>query len=117
VAQYFHLSEFTCKDGCGLNNAHPDLVDMLDEARDIAQIPFLITSGSRCRRHNKLAGGTRTSSHLAGLAADIAAIHNHTRWLLVESLLMAGFTRIGIAKTFIHVDIDDSKPPNTIWLY
>jgi hypothetical protein len=29
----------------------------------------------------------------------------------------AGFNRIGIAPTFIHVDNDPSKPEDVIWLY
>jgi hypothetical protein len=29
----------------------------------------------------------------------------------------AGFNRLGIAKTFIHVDNDPGKPEDTVWLY
>jgi hypothetical protein len=29
----------------------------------------------------------------------------------------AGFNRIGISSTFIHVDNDPSKPEDVIWLY
>jgi hypothetical protein len=38
------------------------------------------------------------------------------RSILLPALIHAGFTRIGIAKTFIHADVDDKKP-NAIWLY
>ena len=36
---------------------------------------------------------------------------------IVQALLTAGFTRIGIASTFIHADDDPSKPQNLIWTY
>lgn len=36
-------------------------------------IPVSITSGYRCKALNALVGGTATSDHLAGLAADIVA--------------------------------------------
>ncbi len=36
---------------------------------------------------------------------------------LLKSLLDVGFIRIGISKTFIHVDIDMSKDKNVCWIY
>jgi len=32
-------------------------------------------------------------------------------------LLYVGFTRIGVADTFIHVDLDTNKQHNLIWTY
>jgi hypothetical protein len=36
---------------------------------------------------------------------------------LVCALFDAGFGRIGIAKTFIHVDVDPDKPFDVMWVY
>jgi hypothetical protein len=33
------------------------------------------------------------------------------------ALLQAGFTRIGIRKDFIHVDVDNKKLQGAIWFY
>jgi hypothetical protein len=117
MAKYFKLSEFACKCGCGLSNIDPILVTMLDEAREIAGFPFVINSGCRCASHNAIIGSSITSSHIAGVAADIKCLNSHTRYKLIAALQTAGFTRFGIAATFIHTDIDKTKPGCIIYLY
>ena len=100
-----------------------DFLTMLDSARSIANVSFKITSGFRTPSHNAYVGGvqpglkSKGSSHLFGYAADIAATDSRTKYIIVDSLLQAGFNRIGIAKTFIHVDNDPDKDPNVIWTY
>ena len=98
-----------------------ELITMLDDARDLAGVTFKITSGFRVEsdiQRLKKAGYkvSAKSSHLKGLAADIAC-DNSTRFKILDSLLKVGFNRIGIANTFIHVDIDPDKTPFTIWTY
>jgi len=51
------------------------------------------------------------------LAVDIKAVTSETRYKVISALLAAGFTRIGIAKTFIHADTDPDKPANLTWVY
>jgi hypothetical protein len=36
---------------------------------------------------------------------------------MLNALLEVGFNRIGIAGTFIHIDIDKNKSQNVIWTY
>jgi zinc D-Ala-D-Ala carboxypeptidase len=98
-----------------------ELITMLDDARDLAGVSFKITSGYRVEAdiyRLKKAGYkvSAKSSHLKGLAADIAC-DNSTRFKILDSLLKVGFNRIGIANSFIHVDIDPDKTPFTIWTY
>lgn len=98
-----------------------ELITMLDDARDLAGVTFKITSGYRIEadiQRLKKAGYkvSSKSAHLKGLAADIAC-DNSTRFKILDSLLKVGFNRIGIAKSFIHVDIDPDKTPFTIWTY
>jgi len=114
--KYFTYDEFKCP-CCGENKTDPELINMLDEAREIAGIPFIINSGYRCERHNKEVGGKSNSAHLRGKAADIACVDNVSRYMILKALLEVGFKRIGIGKTFIHCDIDETKIPCVIWLY
>lgn len=113
---YFKTYEFECKCGCGLNNISPFLVTKLDRARGFAKTKFIINSGCRCNSHNKKIKGSRTSSHLQGLAVDIKCNNGLNRINIIKGLILAGFKRIGVANTFIHVDIDESKPDSN-WLY
>jgi len=106
---YFKQTEFECKCGCGLNNISPILFEMINKARHLAGIPFIVNSCVRCEKHNKNIGGSKTSSHLTGLAIDISAKGYETKYLIVDSLLKVGFKRILMYKTFIHVDIDLAK--------
>ncbi len=93
-----------------------NFLDTLEEARFLAKVPFKITSGYRTITHNKKVGGSETSSHLKGIAVDISCTDSASREKILYGLISAGFVRIGIAKTFIHVDLDTNKP-DAIWLY
>lgn len=114
--KHFELYEFECP-CCRKNNMDEIFLEMLDEARDIAQVPFKITSGFRCENHNRAVRGVKNSSHTLGLAADIVVETNHLRLLIISALCKVGFIRIGIAKDFVHVDVDHNKPQETMWLY
>lgn len=116
---YFKESEFVCNCGCGEVKIDPRLLKMLNEARDYAGIPFKINSGYRCKEHNAKEGGSKTSSHLSGLAADISAVTGNQKFIIVKACIHAGFNRIGIGSNFVHVDVDDrsDKTQDTIWLY
>lgn len=110
-AKYKYFSE---KEVVGLN---PDLVKMLDKAREIAGVPFKITSGKRTKAQNTNAGGVEDSAHLLGLAVDIASPTSDVRFKIFNALVAVGFTRLGIGETFIHADIDKDKAQNIIWHY
>lgn len=113
--KYFKLSEFDDAPGTG-KNMKKDFLTKLDKARAIADVPFNITSGYRSKETNKRVGGVSTSSHLKGLAADISCKDSSTRQKIISGLIKSGFTRIGIADTFIHCDTDKQKN-DAIWLY
>lgn len=116
--RYFELREFDSPDMPGSGaRMNDEFMEMLDEARDIAGIPFRINSGFRTPKHNKKVGGSANSSHLRGRAADIACTNSAQRFRIVAALIAAGFNRVGIAETFIHVDNDSVKTPGVAWLY
>lgn len=120
---YFNFEEFDSPDeiGSGLPKEQGGGMSLkflhkLDEARGIAGCPFKISSGYRTKNHNSIVGGRVGSSHLKGLACDIAVNNSSDRGKILRGLVMAGFTRIGVAKTFIHCDLDENKV-NSVWLY
>lgn len=69
--KHFKKSEFTCKCGCGLNNIQLDAVKIADEVREHFGSPAIVTSGTRCEKHNKEVGGVSNSRHLQGKAIDM----------------------------------------------
>ena len=116
--KHFRISEFDSPDVPGSGNKmQPEFLRMLDRSREIAGVPFKITSGYRTKEHNKLVGGVSRSSHLTGWAADISCIDNRTRYHILSALIQVGFCRIGLAQTFVHVDDDPTKPADVWWLY
>lgn len=121
--EYFKYHEFDSPDVDGSGQMmDPEFLSMLNAAREIYGQPMRITSGFRTENYNeelKARGykASPNSSHLKGLAADIECLNSTDRYNMVDSLLKAGFNRIGIASTFIHVDNDLSKAPFVIWTY
>jgi len=115
--KHFRLEEFDSPDqpGSGKHMVKNFLIT-LDKAREIAGIAFKINSGFRSRLRNTLVGGSEKSSHLAGCAADIHCNNSLDRLIIIDACIKAGFNRIGIANTFIHVDNDITKN-KAIWLY
>ena len=97
-------------------NMSKEFLFVLDEAREIAGIPFVINSAYRSPEH-PLSIKNPSSSHIKGLAVDIKATDSNTRFKIVKALIEVGFNRIGIADTFIHVDLDLDKTQNVIWTY
>jgi zinc D-Ala-D-Ala carboxypeptidase len=120
LSKNFTLAEFQCP--CCGSSPDPDnaefkyFVGKLQEIRDLCKFSLKINSGFRCKKHNSKVGGEKDSSHLTGLAVDIAINNDYTRLAFLSSAIQVGIKRIGIAKTYIHVDVDDSKD-NACWLY
>lgn len=116
--KYFRLNEFDSPDEPGSGELmEPNVLEALDNARELAGFPFVVTSGVRTIAHNKSVGGTKSSSHLLGYAVDLAVPNSRRRFIMLEALLDAGFTRIGIGEDFMHVDMDPQKTQNVIWTY
>ena len=127
MKQYFRrikgvAIEFNCP-CCGKNKMNESFLATLTDAREYCRTPLMINSGYRCEKHNKKVGGKPNSTHTVGAAADIHCTESRQRALILCGLLEAGFSRIGIAKTFIHVDMADrlegidKKVEAVFWLY
>ena len=111
---YFSRDEFKCGCGCGQNNINELLIDKLENIRTVLRQKIIITSGYRCEKHNLEIGGVPDSSHLKGLAADIK-IQSDKYLFEILPFTLVEFNRIGIYKTWIHVDIDSDKTGGIIW--
>lgn len=108
--KYFDWRDFErCTPRCSEDQMDVEFMRMLDEAREIAGIPFILNSAYRNEAWEVAKGRTGTSSHTKGVAVDIKCNCSHDRLIIVRSLLMVGFKRIGIYNRFIHVDNDLTK--------
>ncbi len=88
----------------------------LELLRNEVRHPLAINSGYRCAKHNtELRGSSPNSLHMKGKAADIS-------WDELDAFQKANlltramkyFGGIGIAKTYLHVDIGFEQK---LWIY
>lgn len=115
---WFKLEEFQCKCGrCPLKEPDPNLVLRLDALREMARMPIIINSGIRCEAYNARVGGVHGSEHETGEGADLLCATSPVRWRLLNAALKAGFRRLGVGKTFIHVGVSKSHDQDVVWTY
>lgn len=114
----FNSSEFDSPDEpYSGNKMQYHFMIKLQVMRTIAGVQFDITSGYRTTEHNKKVGGKSDSEHLNANACDIECHNSIMRAHLLKSAILAGFNRIGIGRTFIHVDDSGTKPQQVYWVY
>lgn len=112
--KYFKLDEFKCRH-TGKNEIKEEFVHRLDELREACGFPFTITSGYRDKTHPIEAKKSTPGTHARGIAVDISIRNGVQRRKIVEEALKLGFGGIGIANSFIHVDIREDTP--VLWMY
>ena len=118
TAKYFSESEFrACTPSCSLQDMNQEFMDKLDKARESAGIPFVLNSAFRSPAWEKAHGRTGTGAHPHRCAVDIRCHSYQNRFIIIVALLRVGFRRIGIGKTYIHVDDDTTKTQDVIWDY
>ena len=97
----------------------PNIIEVarqLQQLRDIVCQPIRINSGYRTKEWNLHVGGASSSQHLSAKAVDISVSNISIQKLLFYIGRYTDFKGIGIARTFVHVDIRDSEEP-VIWYY
>ena len=112
--KYFTISEFDCSH-TGENRMEQDFLDKLDALREHCGFPFVITSGYRSPSHPIEALKEIPGTHAQGIAADIKMTNSAHRYSLIKAALEHGFTGIGVAGTFIHLDTRGTVP--VVWTY
>ena len=116
------LSVFDSPDLPGSGNCMDrQLIFMLQqlEARTGYPIFEWINSGARSPSHNSKVGGVSISSHKIPKckAVDIKAQTTFIRNHLVSVARDVGFKRIGVGRTFVHLDVDENKSQYVAWGY
>ena len=103
---HFSVREFSCRCGgrfCSGQYWHDaEFLDALQDMRARAGGPLVLTSGHRCAGWNAAVGGAPLSRHKQ-IAADIQ-IAGHSREALLDAAIGAGFTGLGLGRSFLHVD-------------
>jgi uncharacterized protein YcbK (DUF882 family) len=117
----FSASEFACKCGCEYGtrdgDVSPELLCLLEHIREEYGKPIYLTSGCRCAMWNASVGGVHNSAHTRGTAADIHCTSGSNRRKLMDLAVMSYASGIGIARTFVHVDVDDVLLRPSAWSY
>jgi uncharacterized protein YcbK (DUF882 family) len=112
LSRNFSTHEFNCR-CCGRAEINPNLVDALQELRDLAAAAVRITSGYRCPEHNRAVGGASRSQHLLGNAADIVIDGRSVAetYELAEQVPVFRNGGIGVypEQGFVHVDVRDGR--------
>lgn len=122
LSTHFKAREFDCRckscDGTMISDV---LVERLEKMRSLLGKPLRITSAYRCGKHQeeirtsgiKTVAAGRKSTHEEGMAADLFS--EGTSGLALEIAARdAGFESVGVASTWIHVDI---RPGYRRWSY
>lgn len=112
--KYFRIEEFDCQE-TGNNRMNPEFLEKVDELRKLCGFPLVVTSGYRDPSHSIEIAKAQPGTHTQGIAADLRVEDAHHRYILLTTAFNLGFSGIGVAKTFIHVDTRDSLP--LVWTY
>lgn len=123
--KYFDFHEFERSDTAArlkIDNRLPEIVEahvvelvdcLLDPLREAWGSPLIVTSGYRCSALNKAVGGSKTSAHLAGWAADI--VPGDPRWSAEELVDFA--VEWMTANGLLFDQLIDEKKDDSRWLH
>lgn len=116
-SEHFKPNEFLCP-CCGRGEKEIDqlLVEKLEVLRENMNAKsIIITSGYRCKQHDKEIGGTGAGMHTTGGACDIVVYKKngdrYNSFTIAREAEKIGFNGIGIIdNTACHVDIRGNIP-------
>lgn len=112
----FERHEFACPCGCTAQMIDPELVQKMQTVRTKLGKAIKVTSGYRCVKHNAdpKVGGSRTSRHLYGIAADWRTKDRSVNPVALGIIAAAqGFGAVGIywhdKAAIVHTDTRGGK--------
>ena len=96
-----------------VNNLEQLVEFILDPLREKYGKPIIVNSGYRCLALNNLVKGSKTSSHLKGLAADITAGSPKKNKILFDLIIQMDlpFDQVIDEKNFRWIHVSFSKKP------
>lgn len=121
----------------GINNYPPEsmmenikeLAELLQKIRDKYGYPIHVNSGYRCLALNNAVGGSKTSQHVIGQAADIVATGGRTNahlFNVIKEMITSGEIQVGQLiweygtkqePNWVHVSLPYSKVNNILYFY
>jgi len=118
MTKNFKRQEFECKCGCQMPlEVYENIIKLssqLQFLRDYTGRPISINSAYRCVPHNANVGGSKTSQHIYGKAADITieSLKPIEVYAIIEDLIDFGVMLqggLGLYDTFVHYDIRKTR--------
>lgn len=118
MTKNFKLKEFNCKDGSKMPiEVYENIIKLANQLqflRDYTGRAITVNSAYRSPEHNAKIGGSKTSQHLLGKAADITIESMKPRevFVLIEDLIDLGLMLqggLGLYDTFVHYDIRKTR--------
>lgn len=113
ITKNFSIEEFQCKCGCDMPEfVKKNVIELAENLQIIRdEVGRLdLTNAYRCKDHNSDVGGSTSSQHLVGKAADVKSksIKPKEMAQIVNDLMKNEKIKtggIGIYNTFTHIDI------------
>jgi len=113
MTKNFNIKEFECKCGCKMPEfVKKNVIELAENLQIIRdEVGRLdLTNSYRCKDHNSDVGGSTSSQHLVGKAADVKSesIKPKEMAQIVNDLMKNEKIKtggIGIYNTFTHIDI------------
>lgn len=131
MGKYFTINELCKSDTAKRNNIDNvatneviknlnTLINTLDIIREEYGAPITITSGYRCYLLNKKVGGSNSSQHLKGEAADITAKDMNKLWNIINKLIQNKTISVDQLineknLSWIHISTKESNNRNMIF--
>lgn len=81
----------------------PEFLTLIDQCREIAGVPFIISSSYRTAKKNKQVGGSPNSMHLKGRAVDVICTIGDTRAKIMRAAMGLGMS-VGVMANALHLD-------------
>lgn len=99
---------------CDKRSVKQDVLNRVQLIREDCGRPLTITSGGRCKYHDKEKHKKTPGDHFNCVAVDIAVCGGIERMELVDFGLARGATAIGVYQTFVHLGWRDDEP--VLWV-
>ena len=85
-------------------------------AEKVLGASLVIKGGYRCPSHSKRVHAPVGSCHALGMAVNIRCCGAGDRFAILGALIKAGFDRIGVGKSHVHVSVNPEKARLLLWV-
>jgi len=101
--RFFKPDEFQMDGKVVFDKMNPAFLEKLDQCRELAGVPFIISSCWRSPSKNRKVGGAVGSLHLKGRAVDVICTLGATRARIMRAALGLGLS-VGVMQNALHLD-------------